>query len=193
MDSMEVKTIAVIGAGVEGRGIAALAARSGYRTILEDFSVDRLKQGVAWIHDQFETHVAQKAMTPEQQREALTRLATSRSIEDVCREADLLIESSTDELETKLEIFTLFDKFSKPGAILASTTTSLSIADLAGITFRPEDCVGLRFQYPAAGTGRLEIVRAPGTSDATVAICREVGRRMGLQTIVLSERPADSH
>lgn len=189
---MDVKTIAVIGAGVEGRGIAFLAARNGFRAILEDVSIDRLEQGLAWIHYQFETFVAQKIVTPEQKQYALARLATSRSIEDVCREADLLIEASADELETKLEIFTLFDKFSKPHAILASTTCSLFIADLAGITFRPEDCVGLRFQNPAVDAGLLEIVRAPGTSNATVAACREIGRRMGRQTIVFGERPTVS-
>ncbi len=189
---MDVKTIAVIGAGAEGRGIAFLAARSGFRTILEDVSIDRLQQGVAWIHQQYEALVAQKIVTPEQKQDVLGRLATSRSIEDVCREADLLIEASADELETKLEIFTLFDKFSKPHAILASTTCSLFIADLAGITFRPEDCVGMRFQNPVVGEGLLEIVRAPGTSDATVAACCEVGRRMGRQTIVFTERAPES-
>lgn len=188
---MEVKTIGVIGAGAEGRAIASLAARSGYRTVLEDVSIERLEQGVAWIHVQYQALVAQKTITREQEQDALTRLATSRSIEDVCREADLLIEASTDELETKLEIFTLFDKFSKPRAILASTTTSLSIADLAGITFCPEDCVGMRFRNPAADAGLLEIVRAPGTSDATVAACCEVGRRMGRQTIVFAESAPD--
>lgn len=189
---MDVKTIAVIGAGETGRGFAFLAVRGGYRTILEDVSVDRLEQGVAWIHEKLEALVAQNKLTEEQKQRALEWLTTSRSIEDVCREADLLIDAGADELETKLEIFTLFDRFSKPRAILASTTHSLSIADLAGITFRPEDCVGMRFQNPAAGAGLLEIVRAAETSDATVAACREVGRRMGRQTMVFSERPTES-
>ncbi|MGH9699338.1 MAG: 3-hydroxyacyl-CoA dehydrogenase family protein [Candidatus Acidiferrales bacterium] len=188
---MDVKTIAVIGAGAEGRGIASLAARSGFRTILEDVSIDRLERGVTWIHEHYHDLVERKTLTPQQEQEALRRLATSRSIEDVCRQADLLIEASTDELETKLEIFTLFDKFSKPRAILASTTPSLSIADLAAITFRPEDCVGLRFKNPAADAGLLEIVRAPETSDATVAACREVGRCMGRQTTIFGELPTE--
>lgn len=189
---MEVKTIAVIGAGVAGRAIAYLALRSGYRAILEDVSIDRLDQGVARIHEQLKALVAQKRFTREQKQEALQRLATSRSIEDACREADLLIEAAPEELEVKLEIFTLFDKFSKPHAILASSTPTFSIADLAGITFRPEDCVGMRYQDAAADAGLLEIVRAAGTSDATVAACCEVGRRMGRQTIVFSERAPES-
>lgn len=189
---MEVKTIVVIGAGAVGRGIAYLAVRSGYRTILEDISVDRLNQGVAWILEKLEALVAQNKLSEEQRQRALERLATSRSIEDACREADLLIEAAPEELEVKLEIFTLFDKFSKPRAILASSTLSFSIEDLAGITFRPEDCVGMRFQDPAADSSLLEIVRAAGTSDATVAACCEVGRRMGRQMIVFSELPRES-
>lgn len=189
---MEVQTIAVIGAGETGRGIAFLAVRSGYRTILEDISADRLGQGVAWIREKLDTLAARRKMSIEQKQDALARLVTSRSIEDACREADLLIEAASEELEVKLEIFTLFDKFSRPHAILACSSPSLSIADLAAITFRPEDCIGMRFQYPAADASLLEIVRAAGTSDSAVAACFEVGRRMGTEIIVCNELPASS-
>ena len=189
---MEVKTIAVIGAGAVGRGIAYLAMRSGFRTILEDISADRLDQGVAWIREGLEALAAQNKLTQEQKQCALDQLTILRSIEDACREADLLIEAAPEDLEVKLEIFTLFDKFSKPHAILASNTPSFSIADLAAITFRPEDCIGMRFQDPTADAALLEIIRAPGTSDSAVAACLEVGRRMGRKIIVFSERPSKS-
>jgi 3-hydroxybutyryl-CoA dehydrogenase len=91
------------------------------------------------------------------------------------------METVSDEMETKIELFTVFDKFAKPGAIFASTTTSLPITDLAAVTFRPERCIGMRFSTGTQATGRLELVKGCETSEETVAACREVGRRMGLE------------
>jgi 3-hydroxybutyryl-CoA dehydrogenase len=91
----------------------------------------------------------------------------------------LIIETVSDEMEMKIELFTVFDKFAKPGAIFASTTTSLPITDLAAVTFRPERCIGMRFFTDAQAAGRLELVKGRETSEETVAACREVGRRMG--------------
>ncbi len=87
----------------------------------------------------------------------------------------------------KIELFTIFDKFAKPGAIFASTTASLSIADLAAVTFCPERCIGMRFSTNARGDGCLGLVKGRETSGETVAACREVGRRMGKDVSVLSD------
>ncbi len=92
-------------------------------------------------------------------------------------------------MELKLEIFTLFDKFAKPNAILASNTSSLSIAEMAAMTYRPELCVGMHFFNPVPKMRLIEMVRAPKTSDETVATCREVGRRMGKEVVVVKESP----
>ncbi len=119
---------------------------------------------------------------------ALGNLATSHSVEDVTRQADLLIDALPEELEVKLEIFTIFDKFAKPGAILASTTRETPIADLAGMTFRTEKCVGLRLLSAPKTAPSLEIVRTAQTSEATISACSEVARRMGLQVTVTEER-----
>jgi 3-hydroxyacyl-CoA dehydrogenase len=166
-----ISTIGVIGAGPTGRAVAALAAQAGYRTILEAVSQEFLDDAIADIRDNI--------LEPQQRDRAFANLVTSRSIEDVCREADLLIESAQEELEVKLEIFTLFDKFAKPAAILASTSELIAITDLSEITFRGENCVGLRFTNPHQRSGPLEIIRTAETSDATVAACLEVGKRMG--------------
>jgi 3-hydroxybutyryl-CoA dehydrogenase len=186
---MEVKTIGVIGAGTMGRGIAYAAAYGGYRTILEDVSPEMLEQGVAYIREALAEGVARGKVTAEQQKVALANLMTSRSVEDLCREADLLIEAVPEEMEVKLEIFTIFDKFARPGAILASNTSSLSITELAAITFRAENCIGMHFFNPAPKTKLLEIVRALETSEATVEACAGVGRRMGKEVVVIRESP----
>ena len=186
----ETRTIGIVGAGATGQGIAYLAAAAGYRTVLEDVSSARLADSVVWIAEAFDRAIARGRRTPDEKITALANVVTARSVEEVCREADLLIDATAEEMEVKLEIFTLFDRFAKPGAILASSTASVSIADLAAITFCAENCVGLRFAAPVGDAGRIEIVRAPATSEATVAACAEVARRMGQEAIVVHE-PTD--
>ena len=186
---MDVKTIGVIGGGTMGRGIAFAAALGGYRTVLEDVSPQMLEQGLAYIHQALDEGVTRGKVTPDQKETALKNLTTSRSVEDVCRETDLLIEAVPEEMEVKLEIFTIFDKFARPGAILASNTSSLSITELAAITFRAPDCIGMHFFNPVPKMKLLEIVRALETSEATVQACVAVGRRMGKEVVVIRDSP----
>jgi 3-hydroxybutyryl-CoA dehydrogenase len=186
---MEIKTIGVIGAGAMGRGITYAAALGGYRTVLEDVSPEMREQGLSYISQTLEEGVSRGKVTLEQKENALASLSTARSVEDVCREADLLIEAVPEEMEVKLEIFTIFDKFAKPGAILASNTSSLSVTEMASITFRAEDCIGMHFFNPVPEMKLLEIVRALETSEATLQTCVEVGRRMGKEVVVIRESP----
>jgi 3-hydroxybutyryl-CoA dehydrogenase len=186
---MDIKTIGVIGAGAMGRGIAYAAALAGYRTVLEDVSTEMREQGCSYILQTLEEGVSRGKVTAEQKERALANLSTARSVEDVCREADLLIEAVPEEMEVKLEIFTIFDKFAKPGAILASNTSSLSVTEMASITFRAEDCIGMHFFNPVPTMKLLEIVRALETSEATLQTCVEVGRRMGKEVVVIRESP----
>ncbi|HEU5410007.1 MAG TPA: 3-hydroxyacyl-CoA dehydrogenase NAD-binding domain-containing protein, partial [Candidatus Acidoferrales bacterium] len=101
----------------------------------------------------------------------------------------LIIEAVPEEMETKLEIFTILDKFAKPGAILASNTSSLSITEMAAITFRAENCIGMHFFNPVQKMKLLEIVRGLETSEQSVAACAEAGRRMGKEVVVVRESP----
>jgi len=186
---MEVKTIAVIGAGTMGRGIAYAAAFGGYRTILEDMSDSMLQPGLAYIRESLEEGVKRGKVTAEQRDRAIGQLGSARSVEDACREADLVIEAVPEDMELKLEIFTLLDKFAKPGAIFASNTSSLSVTELATITCRPEKCVGMHFFNPVPKMKLLEVVRALETSDETIEDCREIGARMGKEVVVVKEAP----
>ena len=186
---MEIKTIGVVGAGTMGRGIAYAALFAGYRTVLEDVSPEMLEQGTAYIKQALDDGVGRGKLTAEQRDKAIANLSTARSVEAVCREADLLIEAVPEEMELKLEIFTIFDKFAKPNAILASNTSSLSITEMAAITFRAENCIGMHFFNPVPKMKLLEIVRALETSEAIVDACVEVGRRMGKEVVVVRESP----
>jgi 3-hydroxybutyryl-CoA dehydrogenase len=181
---MEIQTIGIIGAGPAGRGIACLCALHVYRTILESASQEFLDDGMDSISRFLDEAVAKKSITPEHKIQALANLSTSRSIEDVCREADLLIEAAQEELEVKLEIFTLFDKFARPAAILASSSPTISIAELAEITFRTENCIGMRFREPIPNARLLELVRTIETSEDTLTKCIQVGKRLGREVVV---------
>jgi 3-hydroxybutyryl-CoA dehydrogenase len=184
---MEIRTIAIVGANDTGRSVAYSTALVGYRTILEDISPATLEQGIAWIALRFDEELALGKINAAARDSALANMSTANSAEDASREADLIIEVVTDETEMKIELFTIFDKFAKPGAIFASTTASLSIADLAAVTFCPERCIGMRFSTNARGEECLVLVKGLETSEETVAACREVGRRMGKDVSVLCD------
>jgi len=186
---MEVKTIGVIGAGAMGRGIAYAAACGGYRTILEDVSPEMLEQGIAYIRQNLEEGVARGKVTEEQRNIALANLTTSRSVEDLCREADLLIEAVPEEMEVKLEIFTIFDKFALPAAILASNTSSLSITELAAITFRAQNCIGMHFFNPVPVMKLVEVIRGLATSQSTYNMVRDLAIALDKTPVEVNDAP----
>jgi 3-hydroxybutyryl-CoA dehydrogenase len=186
---MEVKTIAVIGAGTMGRGIAYASALGGYRTILEDISHSKIQQAVAWIQRAFDEGVSRGKVEAAIRGVALKQLATANKVEDAIREADLIIEAVPEEMEMKMELFTIFDKFAKANAIFASNTSSLSITEMSDVTVYRERCIGMHFFNPVPKMKLIELVRTPLTSDETVATCREVGRRMGKEVVVVKDSP----
>jgi 3-hydroxybutyryl-CoA dehydrogenase len=184
---MEVKTIAVIGAGALGRGIAYAAAFGGYQTVLEDISLRTLEQALAWIRQSFEEAAARGKVEAGVRDKALALISTASDVKDAIRDAELIIEAVPEELEMKLELFTIFDKFAKAGAIFASTASSLSVTDFTDITVSRDRCLGMRFLDVAPKSNFVELVRTPYTSDETVAACREVARRMGKEVAVVEE------
>ena len=185
---MRVDTIGVIGANPVGREIALAALLGGYRVVLEDVSSEMLEKGIAYVRQSFGERISRHELSPQEGESVLARFSTASRADEVCRVADVLIETVPDEMEVKLEIFTIFDKFAKPGAILASNT-SLSITEIASITFRTEDCIGMRFANPGSKITRVELVRGADTSDATTAACAEMARRMGMEAGIIFESP----
>jgi 3-hydroxybutyryl-CoA dehydrogenase len=186
---MDVKTIAVIGAGTMGREIAYASASGGYVTVLEDISRPRLEQAISWIRQAFEDGVARGKVEAAARDKALALISTASNVEDAIRDADLIIEAVPEELEMKLELFTIFDKFAKTGAIFASNTSSLSITDFTDVTVSRDRCLGMHFFNPVPKMELIELVRTPHTSDETVATCREVAMRMGKEVVLVDEAP----
>jgi 3-hydroxybutyryl-CoA dehydrogenase len=127
----ELKTVAVIGAGRMGRVLALLSARAGFHTALEDVLPSNLRKAASTLDT---VHARELSSYPT--------LKFVSSVEDAAREADLILDSVPDELESKLEIFSLLDRMAPPRSVLLTPTTALSIADLASCTYRAERCVG---------------------------------------------------
>jgi 3-hydroxybutyryl-CoA dehydrogenase len=185
----QVKTVAVIGAGIMGRGIAHAAAMGGYRTILEDLVPAALRRAESEIRANLDKAVEIGKVAAPEAAAALQRLEYAGSVDEAAREADLVIEAVPEEMESKIEIFTLLDKICRPTTILASNTSSLSITEIASVTYRAKKCVGMHFFNPVHKMKLLEIVRALETDDDTLATVAEVGRRMGKEVVVIKEAP----
>jgi len=186
---VEVKTIAVIGAGTMGRGIAYASALGGFQTILEDVNDGVLAKATGWITDTFEEGVKRGKVEAAVSDAALGRIRTCTSVEQAVCDADVIIEAVPEEVEMKLALFRRFDGAAKANAIFASNTSSLSISDFTeGIVGR-ERCIGMHFFNPVPKMRLVEVVRSPHTSDETVATCVAVAHRMHKETVIVHEAP----
>jgi len=185
----EVRTIAVIGAGMMGRGIAHASALGGYHTILEDLFPNALRQAGTEIRAQLDRAVEVGQTDAAAADAAFSRIEYAGSVDEAARQADLVIEAVPDEMESKLEIFIMLDKFCRPATLLAANSSWLSVTEIASATYRAKQCAGMRFSNPVEEMKVLEIVRASETDDDTLAAMVEVGRRMGKDIKVLHEVP----
>lgn len=184
-----VRTIAVIGAGIMGRGIAHAAALGGFRTILEDLLPNALRKAESEIRSNLDKAVELNKVTAADADAAFKRLEYAGSVEEAAREADLVIEAVPEEMESKIEIFTLLDKICRPGTILASNTSSLSVTEIASVTYRARKCLGMHFFNPVHKMKLLEVVRALETDADTLDTAVEVGKHMGKEVVVIKESP----
>jgi 3-hydroxybutyryl-CoA dehydrogenase len=171
--ALEIETVAVIGAGELGREVACAVLLAGYRVVLQDVSETRLAQAVEWI--------------VRENPDARLRLAIASTVEEAVREADLIVEAVAEEMEMKIEMFTIFDKFARPNAIFASTSSLISVAELAAVTFCPERCIGMRFDFTSQRQRVIALAYTPETSEETIARCRNVGLHMGKEIVVSRE------
>lgn len=184
---VDIKTVAVIGGGAAARAIALAAARGGYRTILQNILPASLRKAENEIRESIEQAVQLGEVSQTEANSVFRRLEYAGTVEEAARQADLLIEAVPDEMESKLEIVTLLDKICRPHTLLACTTSSLSVSEIASVTYRAANILGMRFANEAGGMKRLEIVHTAATGDETVAACAEAGRRMGWKVVVIAE------
>lgn len=185
MSAKEVQSIGVLGAGQMGRGIAQVAATTGMKVYLADISESAAQAGRAKIESQL-GRLVDKGKIDAAKRDAIVAQIHPVGGISALAECDLAVEAVSEKLELKLELFKQLDSHCKPGAILASNTSSISITQIAAATSRPELVVGMHFMNPVPVMKLVEIIRGLATSDATYELTVALAERMG-KTVVTSQ------
>ena len=183
-----IATIGIVGAGQMGAGIAQVAAQAGYFVTLNDMTLERAAAGRAKIEKDLQRLIEKTKMTVETGRDLLGRIQASASFSDL-RSADFLIEAATERVDLKYEIFRKLDEVAKPGVILATNTSSISITAIAAQTKRPSDVVGMHFMNPVPVMKLVEGIRGLRTSDATFAAMRLLAEKMGKTVVEAKDYP----
>jgi 3-hydroxybutyryl-CoA dehydrogenase len=184
---MSVKRIAVIGAGIMGRGIAYASAIVGYDTALYDVSEDVLEISAREIKALAQKG-AERGKVDARAVEAM-QVTTTTHLEEACKGAQLVVEAAPENIMLKLELFEQFDRFCPPGAIFATNTSSMSVTEMAAATKRPGQVCGMHFFNPVHRMKLVEIVRGLETSDDTIALAQEISKKMAKETVVVNESP----
>lgn len=186
--SFNIKTIAVIGAGAMGAGIAQIASQSGYNVILRDLKENYLETGWKNITDSLNRIVKKGNLTDKSKEEVLARIQRTTDLNKI-KDADLIIEAITENLEIKKELFKELDNIAKPTAIFATNTSSLSVSELAKETKRPHLVVGLHFFNPVPVMKLVEVVRTPYTTEDAFKAAWEVSVKMEKTPIAAKDTP----
>jgi 3-hydroxybutyryl-CoA dehydrogenase len=180
--------LSVVGAGQMGAGIAQVCAQFGYSVLLADTTVERAQAGKAGIEKALTRLVDKGKLEPQLRDSALARI-TPMSAQASYPRCDLMIEAASENRALKLAIFEQADALTRPGVILASNTSSISITALAGRTKRPERVIGMHFMNPVPVMKLIEIVRGVQTSDATLSTIRALAERLNRSLVVSLDRP----
>lgn len=184
----DIRNVFVVGAGTMGHGIAHVAAAAGCDVVLYDVAAEAVERGLAGIRGNLDKGVERGKVDADGRERVLARIRGVERLEDVAA-ADLVVEAVPERLELKRELFGRLDGLARPGAVLATNTSSLPVGRIAEATGRPGDVVGMHFFNPVHIMPLLEIVRADGTSDDTVETARALGVRMGKEPIVVRDMP----
>jgi 3-hydroxybutyryl-CoA dehydrogenase len=184
---MDIRSIFVVGAGAMGSGIAQVAATSGYEVTMMDVVPGQVERAQAAIAKSVEKLMSKEVIT-EAQKKAALNIKTGMTLEGVPG-ADLIIEAATENPEVKLKMFRELDQITKPGVILASNTSSISITKIAAVTKHPENVIGMHFMNPVPLMKLVEVIRGLATSAETTATTVEACRRMGKEPVEANDSP----
>ena len=164
---MKLKTIAVIGAGIMGSGIAQVSAVTGYRVAIQDINDEILSKAKKGIEISINKFVKKGILDTQKADEALSNICFTTHLKEAAQDADLIIEAVFENLEIKHELFKKLDSFTRPEAILASNTSALPITEIASSTQRGAKFVGIHFMNPVPLMKGVEVIRGQLTSDDT--------------------------
>ena len=186
---MEIKKIAVLGAGQMGNGIAHVCAHAGYEVKMRDIDQKFVDKGLATIKKNLNRGVKKERMTQEEADTILGRVQGVLDLKEAVKDADLVIEAIPEIVSLKLDTWREVDGAAPEHAILASNTSSISITQMAAVTKRPEKFIGMHFFNPVPVMGLVEIIKGQATNDDTVKVIKDVSHKVGKKTVLVNEAP----
>lgn len=185
---MEIKKVTVVGAGTMGNGIAHTFAQFNYEVNLVDVNQDFLDRGISTISKNIDRQVKKGIVTEDRKKEILSIIKPSTDIL-VAKESDIVIEAATENPEIKKNIFRTLDGMCKPGCILASNTSSISITEIAAVTKRPDKVIGMHFMNPVPMMQLVEIIRGLATSQEVFDIIKLTSERLSKVPVEVNDYP----
>jgi len=184
---VRVETVAVIGAGLMGRGIAFASALGGLRTLIHDEAPGALDRAMNRIRKDLDEGVERGKVTPAEKDEALARVGATADFDAAVAGADFVIEAVPEDIGLKLRIFARLEALCREHVVLATNTSALSVTEIAAAVKRPARVLGMHFFNPVPKMKLVEIVRALETGDEAVATTEGLARRMGKETVVVKD------
>lgn len=172
-----------------GNGIAHVFAQAGFPVALIDISAEALKKAVATIEKNMSRQVEKGILTEEARKKALSAISTTTFLNEGIKEADLVVEAATENIDLKLKIFREVDANTRPGTILASNTSSISITRIAASTKSPENVIGMHFMNPVPVMKLVEVIRGYATSDAVTRAVMELSVKLGKSPVEVNDYP----
>ena len=183
------KNIVVIGAGTMGNGIAHTFAQTGFNVNLVDVSTEALEKGLKTITTNLDRIVAKGNLTEDQKNETLKNISTFTQLEDAAKNADLIVEAATENIDLKLKIFRQMDELAPENCILATNTSSISITKIASVTQRPEKVIGMHFMNPVPIMKLVEIIKGYSTTKETFDAVYEMSKTLGKVPVEVNDYP----
>lgn len=187
LDAM--KNICVIGAGTMGNGIAHVFAMHDFQVKLVDISEQALEKAIQTIQKNLDRMIQKGTLSEEAKGQTLARLTTSTSLEDACRDANLVVEAATERVDLKLDLFRKIDQWSPRDSILATNTSSISITQIAAATNRPEQVIGMHFMNPVPIMKLVEVIRGYSTSTDVLQKILEISKKLGKTPVEVNDYP----
>lgn len=183
------KNITVIGSGTMGNGIAHTFAQFGYKVSLVDIKQEFLDKAIATITKNIDRQVSKGALTEGDKKNILADISTFTRLEDGAKNAELVVEAATENVELKLNIFRDLDRICKPETILSSNTSSISITQIGSVTKRADKVIGMHFMNPVPLMKLVEVIRGKSTSDAVTKIVMETARLLKKIPVEVNDAP----
>jgi 3-hydroxybutyryl-CoA dehydrogenase len=183
-----IKTVAVLGAGTMGNGIAHVFARSGYKVILQDVEQRFLERGLETVGKNLDREIEKGKLAEAEKRTVLARLQPVTDMAAIAA-ADFVVEAVPEKIEIKRAVLTAADGILQPDAILASNTSSIAMTTLAALTKRPDRFVGMHFMNPVPVMVLVEVIRSLQTSDATFSVTMELAKKLGKTPVAVNDAP----